>query len=229
MTQAVPQFEPLCRELTAHERALVDTYLGHYGCPEDAPFYRNYFFRLYWLAARSGARTVVELGASPGGSSIALTWAVERTDGHLWSCDVGVLPQDQMEALGMSGSRRTIVTARAADFGRAWTSGAVDLVYLDTAHTYDDTVEEIAAWLPHLREGGLFVFHDTAACCKTVMPAIGRFLADPSRIFEFHHFPDCHGHGVLQWFAHDSVARLAASAGVSVTHLLLAEGYDAVR
>jgi cephalosporin hydroxylase len=38
---------------------------------------------------------------------------------------------------------------------------AVDLLFIDTSHYYDHTVQEIAAWFPHLSEKAKVMFHDT--------------------------------------------------------------------
>lgn len=36
----------------------------------------------------------------------------------------------------------------------------MDLVYIDTTHTYSDTIKEITAWLPLVRKGGVIAGHD---------------------------------------------------------------------
>jgi hypothetical protein len=37
----------------------------------------------------------------------------------------------------------------------------VDLLFIDTSHYYDHTVQKIAAWFPHLSEKAKVMFHDT--------------------------------------------------------------------
>lgn len=37
---------------------------------------------------------------------------------------------------------------------------SVDIIMLDTLHTYEQTHQEIEAWMPKLKRGGSFLFHD---------------------------------------------------------------------
>lgn len=215
MNLTIPQFQEFCTELTKKEVAAFENYLDVY-CPKlgstdgiPAAGYKNYLYRLYWFASRSGAKNIVELGARPGGSTMALLFALERNDGHLWSCDLATIDSDQMSKLGVNDSRRTTVShCRADDYGKAWSlegRGKVDMIYLDTSHEYPDTVAEINAWLPNLKEGGFFIFHDTDVYKSGVLKPIIEAIVKFDRLFEFHAFPDCHGHGVLQWYSPQNV------------------------
>lgn len=38
--------------------------------------------------------------------------------------------------------------------------GPYDMVFLDAMHTYQDVRDDIRRWMPRLRRGGWFVFHD---------------------------------------------------------------------
>lgn len=40
-------------------------------------------------------------------------------------------------------------------------ASAVDVLLVDTSHLYEHTKREIGAWLPHLSQGGIMMFHDT--------------------------------------------------------------------
>ncbi len=202
MNNTIPQFDLFCPELSEEQHKHFYTYLEHF-CPKgDASFYKNYLYRLYWLASRSKSKKMIELGARPGGSCMALLFAAELNDGHVWSIDIQGIPDTQMKDFGIDDSRRTTISGvRAADAGRTWSGGKVDLIYLDTSHEYKDTCEEIEAWMPHLQEGGLFVFHDTEVYKASVLLPICNAIIKSPELFELHHFPDCHGHAVLQWFS----------------------------
>lgn len=157
---------------------------------------------------------------------MALMWAINRNNGQLWSCDIEDAPQVLPYASFIDLSRRkTIIETRAADLGKSWTHGLVDLVYLDASHSYKDTCEEIDAWMPHIKEGGLLVFHDTEIYKKDIMRAIFDRMMNNEKLFELHHFPDCHGHAVLQWYSGEQTStkmmRETQSASVvSLTALL---------
>jgi predicted O-methyltransferase YrrM len=44
--------------------------------------------------------------------------------------------------------------------GEDWGGGLVDLVFIDGDHSYEGASGDIEVWLPHIKEGGLMVFHD---------------------------------------------------------------------
>lgn len=44
--------------------------------------------------------------------------------------------------------------------GKAWPYGKVDMIYLDGDHTFDHCHKDIEVWLPHIKQGGVFAFHD---------------------------------------------------------------------
>jgi hypothetical protein len=229
MSKSVSQFKDFCPEMTLEQHKSIDNYLDYFAPPGEANSYLNYFYRLYWLATRSNAKRVIELGCLPGGSGIALLYAMEKTDGQLWSCDIEPVDIKNMATNGVvNTSRRTMVCSKAHDYGKWWEAhnmGLVDLIYLDAGHGYEDTYSEIKAWLPNLKEGGLLVFHDVEAC-KTVLQAITEIIIHPPgpqfHHFEYHHFPDCHGHGVLQFYSRSTVDGSSKNEDIlSLTSLLL--------
>lgn len=44
--------------------------------------------------------------------------------------------------------------------GRAWLFEDVDMIFLDGDHTFDHCHQDIEVWLPHIKYGGIFAFHD---------------------------------------------------------------------
>lgn len=192
-------FRRACKDLTEAEHAAIADVVERY-CPKGYKGFDNYVYRMYWLARSIKAARIVELGVAHGVSTLALLMAAQRQDGRVWSCDVSDISPEQLVGYPVDLQRREQITASAAELGRSWQHGPVDLVYLDTSHRYADTVEEIAAWWPHVREGGLFVFHDVESCRPEVFRAVSEAIVKQGRSVEYHHFPDCYGHGVLQWF-----------------------------
>lgn len=202
MNKSICNFKELCPELTNEERQSVDDYLNYFCIPGEQEFSYNYFYRLYWLASRSKSKKIVELGCIPGASTMALMWAINRIDGLLYSCDIEDPPEMPPFSLNMDVTRRVRVPRTSAiKLAQSWGNGPVDMIYLDTSHSYNETCEEIAAWLPHLKEGGLFVFHDTEVYKHSVLLSIMEMMIKNNKLFEFHHFPDVMGHGVLQWYS----------------------------
>ena len=222
-------FAALCPELTPREREIFAQVIAARSLPgaDDD----NYVYRLYWFARAIKATKIVELGATPGTSTLALAFARARNGGTHWSCDIGPIPASELTDFGVSTDGWVrIERMSAADCGRTWAQGLVDLIYLDTSHSLEATIEEIDAWLPHLREGGLFVFHDVESCRGGVFGAIAAAMVKSERNLEYHHFPDCYGHGVLQWFRNERFYPGASDprdAVIGLSKLMLDAAMDA--
>jgi predicted O-methyltransferase YrrM len=59
----------------------------------------------------------------------------------------------------------------------AWSQGTViDMLMLDTGHEYEETKQELEAWLPYMRRGGLLWLHDYTpaypGCVKAIDEAV---------------------------------------------------------
>ena len=192
-------FRSACTDLTEEEHTQIKDNMERC-CPKGhADGYSNYAYRLYWLARAVSASKIVELGVASGASTLPLLLAAKRTRGSLWSCDVAGIDDFPFSVPGATWEKRS--GTRADDLGKTWSYGPVDMVYLDTSHEYEVTKTEISIWWPHVREGGLFVFHDVESGRGTVFRAIAdAMIGNAHRAIEYHHFPDCYGHGALQWF-----------------------------
>jgi predicted O-methyltransferase YrrM len=123
---------------------------------------------LFFYALVLDARLIVELGTRGGESTRALLAAVATTGGKLLSVDVndcaGIgLPDDLKQ-------RWRFVKSDDVKFGREqfaqWCrdeglAPRIDILFIDTSHSYEHTVQEIDAWQRSVRPGGMMVFHDT--------------------------------------------------------------------
>lgn len=154
---------------------------------------------LYSLVVGSDAKTVVELGVRTGQSTVALAEAVTFTQGVLHSVDIADCSEvkKRLDEYGI-GSCWRFTQTDSRTFGRAWdASKPIDLVFLDTSHQYQDTVEEIAVFESLLKRGGLFVFHDTTSCPDGVLRPIQELmLRSPGWRFDNHEW--CAGLGILK-------------------------------
>jgi len=56
-----------------------------------------------------------------------------------------------------------IVRMDSTEVTELFRDGYFDGVFLDTTHTYEDTLREIDAWLPKIKRGGIFAGHDYGA------------------------------------------------------------------
>ncbi len=111
---------------------------------------------------------VVNLGA--GGGTSGLTFAYHHPNLQLWTVDItdesdphGCLAGERavMESAGLwPDPRLNQIHGDSTDAGIRWSGPPLDLVFHDSDHTEEKVRADIRAWLPHLKQGGLFVFHD---------------------------------------------------------------------
>ncbi len=109
------------------------------------------------------AGLIVELGSGDGESTFVLERVAKLWDAALVSVDI-----EDREEVGTYPQRHFIKSddiAFAALFPN-WCSGrglkaAIDILFIDTSHLYEHTVEEISHWFPYLAPRCKVVFHDT--------------------------------------------------------------------
>jgi predicted O-methyltransferase YrrM/GT2 family glycosyltransferase len=112
----------------------------------------------YKLVQDLDAKKVVELGTRGGVSTVAWLAGVHQTDGHLWAVDLNPCPQQIADH-----PRLTFTQGHDLDpFVLQQLPDDVDIVFVDSDHTYELTQAEIATFSKRIRPGGAAVFHDTA-------------------------------------------------------------------
>lgn len=104
--------------------------------------------------------TVLELGVRGGSSTVALLAGLEERGGTLWSVDVdpasaAVFPSHAQWRFVLADSRdeRPVLDAGLPD--------ELDVLFIDTIHTYEQVRDELTVWGDRVVEGGVILFHDT--------------------------------------------------------------------
>ncbi len=119
------------------------------------------------IAREITASRIIELGVREGVSTIGWLYALSvlwPTSGHLWSVDVN-FPTDAAPVRLLDAdalARWTFIRGR--DESRAVREALpndVDIVFIDTAHTLDQTRTELDLYARRVRRGGRIVLHDT--------------------------------------------------------------------
>jgi predicted O-methyltransferase YrrM len=122
-------------------------------------------------------KVVVELGSWMGASAIAMARSVRRWGGTVTCVDTwaGELNDDggspagrsplmllscarAMVEAGVSASVR-LIPAMTVDAAQCWTQ-PIDFLYVDADHGYDAVRADLAAWVPHVKPGGLIAGDD---------------------------------------------------------------------
>lgn len=115
-------------------------------------------FLHHQVTRRPGAR-VLELGVRSGVSTAVLLDAADLAKGHLWSVD---LEPPRVPSWWPLTGRWTLTVGDDLDGDvLAQQPTGVDVLLLDTSHTYDHTLAELDAYVPRMRPGGLVCCHDT--------------------------------------------------------------------
>lgn len=116
------------------------------------------------------ATKVIELGVRYGISTIAWLYALEDR-GHLWSVDCSFpvpgpeIPINLLDPQGPLGVQEHWTFILGYD---NWPEvldalpDPVDIVFIDTQHTYEQTQLELDLYYPRVRSGGRIYLHDTA-------------------------------------------------------------------
>jgi predicted O-methyltransferase YrrM len=157
--------------------------------------------RFVEMVVSRNATKVIELGTRSGVSTTAWLHALDLTDGHLWSVDIGGKP-----AIG-DWSHWTFV--QGDDESEAVLSQLpqdVDICFIDTSHFYEHTLRELRLYAARVKPGGLVVCHDTELATPEGSPAgdpaypvkraIEQFTAETG--YKWTNFPECWGLGVIE-------------------------------
>jgi predicted O-methyltransferase YrrM len=114
---------------------------------------------LYESVCRHPKARVLELGTREGYSTAALLAAAEMVDGHVWSVDLGA---PSVPAWWGETGRWTLTVGDDLDPAVADAQPAeLDVLFIDTSHTYDQTLDELRLYVPRVRPGGRVLLHDT--------------------------------------------------------------------
>lgn len=145
------------------------------------------------------ARHVIELGSRGGVSTIAWLHALEQTGGRLTTVDLAPAPP-----IGAFPHWRHI-QGNDRDPAVIGQLDTADIVFIDTSHLYDHTVQELHIYQHLVRAGGLLVLHDTMLPIPEGAPvhprfpvrkAVEEFVAETG--YEWQHYTDCWGLAVIK-------------------------------
>jgi hypothetical protein len=139
----------------AWQKLLEEEYLSRLAFWSDI---RDQMPLLRAAACAYDAPAVAELGTRTGQSTAALLAGASEAGGHVWSVDPGmVYVPPWWEKTGfwsflgaddMSGEAAAFIPAE------------LDVLFIDTSHTYDHTLAELRRYVPRVRPGGTVLCHD---------------------------------------------------------------------
>lgn len=146
--------------------SLKDRFEELAGTPSDISFHLPTFVG---VAEHLYAKHVIELGTRSGVSTIAWLYALERTGGHLTSVDISPRPDIGEFAHWTFHQSDDLDPKLLSELAPA------DIVFIDTSHTYDQTLAELNVYQHLVRRGGVFLLHDTEVAHPDDAPAYPTF------------------------------------------------------
>lgn len=170
---------------------LDEKFLDFRDAAEEAyPPLKKHLQPLYDRALEAPGKLMLELGSETGTSSVALLYAAAQKDKILYSVDIS--PCDRAHSL-----------IKARDLHQRWKFLQEDdrnlvkilhefdlpeivrfgLIFVDTSHEYDHTVEEIGLYSPFVAPNGFLIFHDFNT--PEVRDPVIKFLSDNSTNFTY--------------------------------------------
>lgn len=152
---------------------------------------------------------VVELGCFVGWASAHLAMALQANrHGKLYSVDCDKKNLDatltNLKRLGLDGVATTLLGKSTEPTITAGLPNKIDILFIDTSHTYRDTFDEISLYSSRIGDTGCIVLHDSIS-----FPGVRRAIAEMSGKFRILTFATESGNGVSvllnSWLArHDS-------------------------
>lgn len=102
---------------------------------------------------------IIELGTRSGNSTSAFLAGIAAPGGHLWSCDINdpVVPEEWHRLRYWHFLKADDRSPEALE----WLPAKCDVLFIDTSHEVDHTLEELRLYMPRVKPGGVALFHDT--------------------------------------------------------------------
>src|SRR3972149_859611 len=135
---------------------------------------------------------VVELGTgNMANSTVPILRACQEMNATLVTTDVGYTVHPAVDGEPNLIKRND----ESVKMGLDWDE-EVDMIFLDTSHTFEQTEKEIEVWMPFLKINGMFIFHDTNLSWSGVYTAINNYLKGKEN-YIFYNFTNNNGLGII--------------------------------
>ena len=155
------------------------------------------FFTKHKRSLVFNLKKVLELGVRNGISTVALVEAVSTINGHVWSVDLDDAKFTKQKISSMNLDRFwTFIQNDSILEAEKW-ENPVDLILVDTAHYYEQTLKELQMYERFLNVGGFILLHDSKSF-PGVLHAVEDFLKTSKSKYNFYNYINNNGLGILR-------------------------------
>lgn len=139
------------------------------------------------------AEYILELGTRTGTSTQAFVDAANILNAKVVSVDIDPTVIHLVPERVRSNSHWKFVNKDSLEFVP---ERNIDVLFIDTSHTYIRTLEELRRYAPGVTRNGVILLHDTISYPE-VMKAIEDYMAEKPGVYTLEHRAFCSGLGVL--------------------------------
>tara|TARA_Y100000590_G_scaffold86224_1_gene96603 strand:+ start:13830 stop:14483 length:654 start_codon:yes stop_codon:yes gene_type:complete len=141
---------------------------------------------LHMLTIEFNLKNILELGTRTGESTIALLQAATEIDGFVTSIDIDSC-NDAKKIVNKFSLEKNWKFIQSNDLEINWDK-TIDHLFIDTSHTYEQTLAELKKFGEFVRPGGIISLHDLISH-KQVFEAINDYIKtrDDLRFYKFFH------------------------------------------
>ena len=135
--------------------------------PDYAPLIGN----MLEMVLNTKAQVILETGTNIGDSSRIWLEGLSKTGGELWTIDVKEYDNSWADGI------KNIHFIRGSSTEIPWDK-PIDILYLDSDHSYGHVTRELVKFGPYVKEGGAIVMNDTChhECGWEVTQALRHFM-----------------------------------------------------
>ena len=141
---------------------------------------------LHLLTVELNLKNILELGTRTGESTISFLLAANKINGKVTSVDIDPCyeAKKRIKELKLDSLWSFI---QMDDLKLNWNE-EVDHLFIDTSHTYQQTLLELKKFEPFVKKGGMITLHDTVSC-PPVFDAISEYVSNRKdlRFYKFFH------------------------------------------